>query len=163
VTGKQHPLVAAASEPFEIAFTVPGVPRGKEHQGARIVTPKDGKPFIHHYTKTQTRSEEGGIKYFANIAMQGRPPMNGPLVVQLCAYVPIPMSFSRKKTAAALAGEIFPISRPDWDNYAEMLDSLNGVVWTDDARVVEAHVYKRYSDRPRLSVIVKPKLPTKEE
>jgi Holliday junction resolvase RusA-like endonuclease len=146
------------TERVEIRFTIPGKPRGKQHQGARIVNAKDGRQFVSHFTKPQTRSEEGTIRFFAEQAMAGRPLLDGPLELHLCAYVEVPGSWSAKKRRDCLAGRIFPTSRPDWDNYAEMMDALNSVVWTDDARVVDSHVYKRYSDKPRLAVIVKTKV-----
>jgi Holliday junction resolvase RusA-like endonuclease len=146
------------AEQVEIRFSVPGKPRGKQHQGARIVNAKDGRQFISHFTKPQTRSEESAIRFFAEQAMNGRPLLDGPLELHLCAYIEVPASWSNKKRRACLGGQIFPISRPDWDNYAEMMDALNLVVWTDDARVVDSHVYKRYSEKPRLSIVVKTKL-----
>lgn len=37
-----------------------------------------------------------------------------------------------------------PESRPDIDNLCKLpLDAANGIVWTDDARVVELHAVKR--------------------
>lgn len=144
------------ADPIEVSFVVPGAPKGKEHQGARIVKTKDGRQFISHYTKSQTRSEEGAIRHFACLAMQGRLPLDGPLEIRVCAWIAIPGSWSTKKQTAAASGEIYPVGRPDWDNYAEMLDALNGIVWTDDARVVTAVVHKRYSVRPRLVVHVRP-------
>lgn len=36
-----------------------------------------------------------------------------------------------------------------------MMDSLNEVVWKDDAQVVEATISKRYSDIPSLKITVR--------
>ena len=48
----------------------------------------------------------------------------------------------------------------DLDNILKMLDGLNGIVWGDDSQITDAVVRKRYSDRPRLEIIVTALLPT---
>ena len=35
---------------------------------------------------------------------------------------------------------------------AKVKDALNGIAWKDDSQVVTEHIYKFYSDRPRLEV-----------
>jgi Holliday junction resolvase RusA-like endonuclease len=141
----------------EIRLTVPGKPVPKGRPRFRVVAPKGKKPFVHTYTPKETETEEGAIRHIAAIAMAGRPPLTGPLIISLCAYIPVPASWSKKKRADALAGIIYPISKPDWDNYAKIQDALNLIVFGDDALIVDAHVYKRYSDRPRLVVVVNTK------
>ncbi len=145
--------------PVEIRFTVPGTPKGKARPRFRVVTPKGRKGFVQTYTPKETQSEEGAVRTFAGAAMAGRPPMEGPLELQLCAYMPIPASWSKVKTAAALAGEIFPTSKPDVDNAAKLiLDSCNEICFRDDSQIVTATMHKRYSDRPRVVVIIKQKI-----
>ena len=144
-------------EPEEIRLTVPGKPVPKGRARSRIVTLGDGRQFVNHYTPKETENEEATIRYCAGQVMGGRALMTGPLEILICAYRPIPSSWSNTKIAKAVAGEIFPIVKPDWDNYAKVQDALNKVVWGDDAQIVDAHVYKRYSSRPRLTIIVKKK------
>jgi len=141
----------------EIKFTVPGKPRAKARPRFRVVTPKGKKSFVHTYTPKETETEEGVLRHIASIAMAGRAPLTGPLVIQMAAYLPVPSSWTKKKREAALAGLIYPTSKPDWDNYAKIQDGLNLIVWGDDAQIVDAHVYKRYSDTPRLVISVKDK------
>jgi len=65
-------------------------------------------------------------------------PLQGPLVLGIKAYLPIPRSKSRKWQAAALAGEIRPTTKPDLDNCIKNLkDVCKGVFWLDDKQVVE--------------------------
>lgn len=144
-------------EPDVIRITVPGEPVAKGRARSRIVTLGDGRQFVNHYTPKKTESEEGVIRYLAREAMAERPLMTGPLEILICAYRPIPSSWSNKKISRAVKGEIFPTTKPDYDNYAKIQDALNKVVWVDDSQIVDAHVYKRYSPRPRLTVIVKKK------
>lgn len=145
------------TEPGEIRFTVPGNPVAKGRARSRIVTLKDGRQFVNHYTPGKTESEEAVIRYCAAKAMAGRDLMSGPLEIFICAYREIPASWSQKKIKLAREGKLFPVKKPDYDNYAKMQDALNKVIWGDDAQIVDAHIYKRYADNPRLSVIVKHK------
>ena len=67
----------------------------------------------------------------------------------------IPSSWSKKKQAAAEAGEVRPTGRPDLDNIVKLYaDAFNGVVWRDDSQVVRVVSEKRYSDRPGVLVTV---------
>lgn len=141
----------------EIKFTVPGKPKGKGRPRFRVVTPKGKKGFVHTYTPKETETEEGAIRHLASLAMAGRPPLDGPLIIQMCAFVPVPASWPVKKREMALAGLLYPTSKPDWDNYAKMQDALNNICFTDDALIVDAHIYKRYSASPRLVISVKHK------
>lgn len=106
------------------------------------------------YTPEKTRSYEAQLKFAAESVMQGRPPLQGALRVEVQAMMPVPASWSKKKTTAALTGEIRPTVRPDWENLAKTLDALNQVVWRDDAQIVTGEIRKAYSDRPRLIVKV---------
>lgn len=57
----------------------------------------------------------------------------------------------------ARQGIFTPRKKPDADNIAKCLDALNGVIWHDDAQVVECIVRKRYcsgGEQPHLNVFV---------
>jgi Holliday junction resolvase RusA-like endonuclease len=48
----------------------------------------------------------------------------------------------------------FPAAKPDLDKLARaVLDALTGIVWRDDAQVVELDVAKRYADGELVTVI----------
>ncbi|WP_420828129.1 RusA family crossover junction endodeoxyribonuclease [Ligilactobacillus apodemi] len=34
------------------------------------------------------------------------------------------------------------------------LDALNGILWTDDAHIVDLHAHKYYSDDPHIDITV---------
>jgi Holliday junction resolvase RusA-like endonuclease len=111
--------------------------------------------FVTTYTPGKTRKYEDQLRYAAQVVMAGRPLITGAIALNITAFVPIPQSWSKKKKAAALAGEIFPEVKPDWDNYGKIVsDALNCVVFTDDKLVCDGRVLKLYSDRPRLIVEV---------
>lgn len=86
----------------------------------------------------------------------GDDPLDGELSVEIKFYRSIQKSLSKKERDRRLSGEHRPIVKPDLDNYVKStLDALNGVLWTDDARIVELHAFKYYSVSPRIEVVVK--------
>ena len=49
-----------------------------------------------------------------------------------------------------------PATKGDADNYAKgILDSLNGLFWHDDGQIVDLHIGKYYSDKPRIEMEIK--------
>lgn len=84
--------------------------------------------------------------------MEGRALLAGPLAVEVRAFVAIPKSLNKAKTAAAIEGVLRPVTRPDVDNYSKTIDGLNGIAWTDDSQIVSLLATKHYSDRPRLEL-----------
>ncbi len=100
------------------------------------------------YTPEKTVRFEDRLMMAAQIAMDGRPLLEGPLDVELEIRMPIPVSKPKKWREAAAAGLIRPISKPDWDNFGKCLDSMNMVVWIDDAQIVDGRVVKIYHAEP---------------
>lgn len=50
-----------------------------------------------------------------------------------------------------------PIGKPDLTKYVRAIeDALNGVLWTDDARVVEQYLAKRWGGRDEVTITVEP-------
>lgn len=57
----------------------------------------------------------------------------------------------------ALLGLIWPVSRPDLDNYVkQVFDGLNGLLWEDDSQIVKLEATKVYSETPCLYILVSP-------
>lgn len=134
-----------------ITITLPGVPRGKERpRFGRGTT--GAKAWA--YPAKMTTAYERSLGWAAKTVMVGKPLLAGPLRLQMLAYMPIPLSWGKAMTAAAIEKKIRPTGRPDFDNLLKVVDGLNGVVWTDDAHVVEAFVAKYYGLKPHLVVMV---------
>jgi Holliday junction resolvase RusA-like endonuclease len=111
------------------------------------------------YTPAHTRKYEAHGRLAAQLAMGNRPPLDVPVRLDLVAELPIPASWSKKKQALAIAGDVLPTSRPDLDNYVKAgLDSLNEIVVRDDSQVIEVAARKRYSIAPKLVMTVYPLL-----
>jgi Holliday junction resolvase RusA-like endonuclease len=134
-----------------VRFTIEGAPVAKGRP--RIGKTANGKPIA--FTPKKTRSYEDAVKTRAKVEMLGLTPIAGPVVFAVCAYVPIPKSYSKAKRLQAVNGEIVPAKRPDIDNYVKAaMDACNGVVLDDDSLVADLIAHKRYSENPRLEIEV---------
>ena len=128
-------------------FTVPGNPRGKQ----RPRMTRQG----HTYTPKETVIYENLIKHEFVSKYPDAMPTERPVMLQICAEYPIAESWTKSKKIAAMDMAIFP-HKPDWDNVGKVVsDSLIGVAFRDDSQVFYATVLKRYSTRPRLTVLIK--------
>jgi len=84
-----------------------------------------------------------------------QPPLDEPLALRIEVRVLVPASKSKKWKEAALAGGVLPVGRPDLDNIAKIVaDSGNRVLWSDDSRITELHVRRRYAAEPGITVEV---------
>lgn len=133
-----------------VSFFVPGAPRGK--QRPRIST-RGRHPVA--YTPQQTVTEEGAIRLFAQQAMQGRPPFQGPVSVQLIAFMPISQSWAKKKQEKAKDNIEKHTAKPDLDNICKIVfDGINHIVWNDDTQIVDLVAVKRFSLTPGIQMTV---------
>lgn len=131
-----------------IAFVVPGAPVGKGRPRATAI---GGRARL--YTPAKTVAYEGLVAMAAREAMAGRPLLEGAVALNVHVGCPIPASWSRRKQAQALAGEVMPTTKPDASNIVKAVeDGLNGVAWRDDVQIVDLQVRKRYSAVPCVRV-----------
>ena len=149
--------------PDPIIIRLPGPPRGKGRHRSRVVTVPGRAPRTQQYSDAATRAYEAELRKAATATMRGLPQLTGPLSVAVYAYMPIPKSFSKKKRAEALAGLVRPEVKPDWDNIAKCSDAFNGIVWGDDASVVEGFVRKAYAETPALVFRIEPAAPLAQD
>lgn len=130
------------------SFTVPGRPRGK---GRPRFSPFGGRPF----TPKATRDAEKAIATVAMLARRAAPLMTGTVELSVEAIFKVPKSWSSRLRVAALAGDIEYTGKPDGDNILKLiLDSLNGVIWLDDAQVNRASIVRRYGEAERVEVTI---------
>jgi Holliday junction resolvase RusA-like endonuclease len=107
------------------------------------------------YTPAATRKYEAHARMAAQLAMDGRPPIEAPVRIEVLAELPIPASWSERKKAEAITGTVRPTSRPDVDNYVKaILDAINTIVVADDSQVVELHAAKKFGVSPKLVATV---------
>lgn len=139
----------------DLVVILPGVARGKGRHRTRIINPKGGGPaFATQYPDKEAANYEALLRYGAEQAMRdmGVIQMGGEIKVDIHVYIAPPKSWSNKKRAEALRGLIRPTTKPDWDNFAKILDAFNGIVWTDDSNVVDGRVRKWYREQPAFEV-----------
>ena len=136
---------------FMVTYMVEGNPVGK----GRPRFAKRGR-FVSTYTPTKTRDYESIIKDAAKQAMGNSAPLETPVTVAIYITVPIPTSYSKKRTEACLKGSERPIKKPDIDNIAKcFLDAMNEIVYLDDTQVLTLHVTKVYGTIGMVEVMVK--------
>lgn len=135
---------------MNLAFTIPGDPVAK---GRPKLTTIGG--MARAYTPAKTRNYEAIVRLAAKEAMAGLLPMDGPLHLWVRVYLGIPTSWSKRKKAAALEQLVLPTKKPDVDNVIKAVsDGMNAIAFTDDSRIVNLTAVKRYSDMPRVEVMV---------
>lgn len=135
-----------------ITFSVPGQPVGKGR-------PRVGRagPHVRLFTPKKTVDYEAKIAAAAAAAMAGREVLAGACAVQASICVAVPASWSKRKRADALAGRVFPGTKPDADNVLKsILDAMNGVVYVDDCQAVDGGWRTRYAEAPGVFVRVTP-------
>jgi Holliday junction resolvase RusA-like endonuclease len=76
--------------------------------------------------------------------------------IELLIELGVPTSWSERKRAAAISGDIWPAGKPDLDNLAKAgLDACSGILIADDAQIVELRAVKKYGE-PKLVLTVWP-------
>lgn len=87
------------------------------------------------YTPTKTKTFERNIRLYAG-QIYKEPKLECPLAVGVYCYLRRPVSVKRE----------YPAVKPDCDNFLKsVLDACNGVVWRDDAQIVDLVFQKRYA------------------
>lgn len=129
---------------FEIEPVEQARPRAA-HIGRRIIM----------YDPEKVKNFKKGLHQLAKMSYKDDP-LDGQLEVDVWFYRQVQKSLSKIERARRLSGEHRPTVKPDLDNYIKStLDALNGILWTDDARIVDLHAHKYYSDRPRIEITVR--------
>ncbi|WP_027583972.1 RusA family crossover junction endodeoxyribonuclease [Bradyrhizobium sp. Ai1a-2] len=143
--------------PPEIMIQLAGTPQAKGRARAfGYKSKKTGKMGVGHYTPERTRTYEGMIRTAAMEVMAGQAPLAAPVEFHLRAVFPVPASWSKKKRALALAGQLMPAKKPDADNVVKAwTDACNEVVFLDDAQIVRGSFEKVYGEAPLVAVTVR--------
>lgn len=152
------------SFPDEIRFTVLGEPVGKgRHRSAtRKRRGADGRmtTYIAQITPPKTEQYELLVKRATRQAIEsvsGYSLFLGPVMLELGIYVGIAASWPKKKKEMALSGQMYPTKKPDSSNILKAIeDGMNEVAYADDAQITDHHIKRRFSDNPRVEVIITP-------
>ena len=131
-----------------------------------IVPEPQGRPrfarrgkFVQTYDPPKSKKFKTELRKLAEIEYAEKPfhaEQHKPILVDLKIYKPLLKSFSKIKRSKAIDGVLRPATKGDADNYAKgILDSLNGLFWHDDGQIVDLHIGKYYSDKPRIEMEIK--------
>ena len=113
-----------------ITINVPGMPIPQ----ARPRFTRQG----HAYETAKCKAYKAIVAAAARAAMKGKTPITGRVFVWCQFFMPIPKGWSKAKKEDALNGAIQPLKRPDGDNLEKLIwDALTGIVWSDDAQIVQ--------------------------
>lgn len=129
----------------QVYFVIPGKVQAKQSvkvgRGGRFFT----DPVMVNYANQ--------VKDCAYRAMDGNDLIEGMIECILYVYLPIQKSLSKKKRKARLSGYEMAEVKPDWDNIGKNIcDACEGIVYAKDQAITAAHVYKYYSEKPRVEV-----------
>lgn len=125
-------------------FTVPGIPR----------TAGSKRAMKHRYTgkiivkddNVKGKTWRTDIQAYATAAMKGEPLFSGALDVTFWFILPRPKFHFGRKGNLLNSAPKYPAVKPDVLKMARAAeDALTTVCWTDDAIIVDEHLYKRYA------------------
>lgn len=95
----------------------------------------------------------------AEMERLGLLPIMGPVVMELVLYFPRPGGhFGTGKNAGVVkyTAPLVPSGKPDGDKCLRAIcDALTGVAYTDDSRVVDFHVLKRYAGKRGAGAVIR--------
>lgn len=136
----------------KVKFVVPGDPVAKGRPRARVMG-----GFAKFYTPAKTKEYEEKVALWANRAMNGSAPLEGPVSVVLIEIFQFPKSRTKRDREAMRRGEIPCLKNVDVDNVAKaVLDGINGVAFVDDKQITRLVCEKRWGDVGRVLVKVEP-------
>ena len=134
---------------MQITFKVDGTP----HPKGRPRFSRAGR-FVKTYTDAKTKTYEELVAFSAKRAMGASEPLKTDLEAFIYFSIPIPKSYSKKRTEACLSGLERPMKN-DLDNLCKsVLDGMNKIVYKDDCQIVSLHCTKFYGE-PFVEVLIK--------
>lgn len=114
------------------------------------------------YDPAKSKNYKQLVRFWATQQLKkidGFKPLENALCVEVTFYLPIPISWSKKRRLEASQGIIRPISKKggDIDNlYKGVTDALNGLLWVDDDIITDAQIRKRYTaEIARTEIVVR--------
>ena len=131
-----------------IEFFVPGVPAPGGSKKA-FYNKRTGRAMIVDDCKRNKPWRES-VAWTARETYDG-PPLTGPIDLYVEFFMPRPKAHYRTRNGeptdeVKLSAPHYPMTKPDASKLLRALeDALTGILWRDDAQVVNQHAYKRYA------------------
>ena len=140
------------------------VGKGRPRVTARRGKGNDSAVWAHAYTPKKTRQFEEEVRFEFMANTSERMPVyekDVPLVMKCTFAFAVPKSYTKKKRAACLSGELMHTHKPDADNVAKAVaDALSGYAFADDSQIVEMILEKIYAEESYVEVTIYPKVVT---
>lgn len=134
-----------------VEFFVDGVPIPQGSKSARVVR---GRAILTEGFGERPKRHKAWRKAVSDAAETwlskhgDMPPYDGPVCIDLTFYLPRPKSTSKRITTAHRKPDLSKIVRA-------VEDSLTGIIYTDDARIIEIVAKKQYADDNPPGVLVR--------
>lgn len=134
-----------------------------EPAGSKKAVPFGGKNATGRWGVVDANKKAGPWK--AQVAQEAGeqyrgPVLNGPLVVEFVFFSTRPKGHfgtGRNEGSVKDSAPAYPAVMPDALKLARAVeDALTGVIWRDDALIVDERIAKRYGDRARVEIRVWP-------
>lgn len=139
-------LTQAASS-ITVKVRGPAVPRGRPRFTRTVFA----------YSPAETRKYNAHGCLAAQLVVGDRPPLSGPVCLTALVELPIPALWSKRRTAAAIVGDIRPTSRPDVDTFLKAaMDAIDGIIVADDSLIIKVMVEKKFDLDPKLVLLITP-------
>lgn len=128
---------------LSLRFNLTPIPKGRPR-----FAKMSGKSYPRVYTPTDTLEYEKALQLLAKVQLPSKFKL-----IDIPIVVHIIFKFVKPKTSK----RSYPSGKPDLDNLVKCLDAFNGILWEDDALIVEIHAEKIYAGEPGISLTVLPK------
>lgn len=135
-------MTDVATAPASVILHIIGIPQPKGSFSAvptksgRVVMLEGKSQGARERSKTWRQAVETAARDWQ--AVHAQPLFDGPLLADVTFWLPRPKSAPKWR--------IWPDRKPDIDKLTRhVFDALTGIIWTDDARVCDHHITKRYA------------------
>lgn len=126
-----------------VAFGLPS-PGGSK---SAFRNPRTGRIVVVDAGGKKTRTWRNTVAHAARAAMQGGELMQPPLCLVIEFRMPRPKSHYKASGEIKQDAPWFPIVRPDLTKLLRSTeDAMTGIVYHDDAQIVEQNIHRTYSD-----------------
>jgi len=151
-------LYPAPTSPVTLDVVIGGISSENKMRLVSFVIPGDPVPFARagsmgkrRFTPAKQSQFMSMVKIIAHTSMTNKRLLDGALRLTIEARYSRPESWSQKRKDATF----WKVSRPDLSNIQKIIeDALNGVVWNDDAQVVESIARKSYGHKSETIVTI---------
>lgn len=137
-----------------VELVVLGLP---EPQGSKTVARARGRSFVRDDNRDLEPWRQA-VTAAALKAVDGRPPMLGPLELHATFVLPRPKGhYGTGRNAGRLkpSAPLYVATRPDTDKLVRAVgDAITGVICRDDSQLVIVHAEKHYGEPPHAHLVV---------